>query len=178
MTLAHDPLVAMPAPAPRTIREVRHLSLVRTTPGYVQGSLPLVYTMPSGLDVVPGGVADEDEGPRPGDVVPDPKPWAARYLQAVVEILAKQRPVTQLARWTAADVYVELARLLRADAGPARPTASRPARRCVVSVRVCQVAPDGAEISARISEGPRSRAVAARLDFRRGRWLCTALVVG
>jgi hypothetical protein len=180
MTLAHDSLVAlvaMPAPMPPTVRETRHLTLVDPTPRYVQGHLALTYTMPNGLAVVPEG--SEDDSACSADAAPDPKPWAARYLQAVVEVLGQQRPVSQLARWTAADVYGELVRRLRAaDATQTRQGRSRPARRSVVSVHVCTVTPDGAEVAARIVEGSRSRAVAARLDFRRGRWTCTALAVG
>jgi hypothetical protein len=134
--------------------------------------------MPSGLDAVPAGVDDDERAGHAGGPIPDPQPWATRYVQAVVEVLARQRPVTQLARWTAGHVYTELVRLHRAASAQPRDASARPARQTVVSVRVCKVGPDAAEVAARIEEGPRSRAVAARLDFRRGRWTCTALLVG
>ena len=177
MTVAHETLVALPAPTIRPGREVRHLSLV-TEPAFVQEALALTYSMPSGVDAVP--MAGGDAGRLdPPETIPSPKAWAARYVQGVVEVIAQQRPVSQLARWTAANVYSELARLHRAPAEPPRDAiGSRPARQAVVSVRVVRVALDAAEVAARITEGERSRAVAARLDFRRGRWTCTALTVG
>jgi hypothetical protein len=179
MTTAHEPLVAVPAPTIRPGREVRHLSLVRSEPAFVQGTLALTYSMASGLDAVPTPGDDDADAAAAGQPIPSPQAWAARYVQAVVEVIAQQRPVSQLARWTAADVYAELSRLHRVPALPQRDAAaSRPARQAVVSVRVAQVASDGAEVAARIVEGPRSRALAARLDFRRGRWTCTAIAVG
>jgi hypothetical protein len=181
MTVAHEPLVTIAAPAPRALREVRHLTLVASTPAFVQGALPLTYSMPSGLDAVPIGIDDDEIATYSAaspHAIPNPQPWAARYLQAVVEVIGRQRPVTQLARWTAAHVYTELVRLHRAAAAHPRDASARPVRQAVVSVRVCRVGTDAAEVAARIEEGPRSRAVAARLDFRRGRWTCTALLVG
>ncbi|HSS68314.1 MAG TPA: Rv3235 family protein [Nocardioidaceae bacterium] len=175
MTVAPEPLVALPAPL--TVREVRHLTLVRSTPIFEQGALCLTYPMPSGLDAVPTGAGDDTFAATGSTDIPNPQPWAARYVQAVVEVLARQRPVSQLARWTSAEVYRELTRLQRAPEQP-RDAPSRPPRQAVVSVRVCAVAPDAAEVAARITEGQRSRAIAARLDFRRGRWTCTALAVG
>jgi hypothetical protein len=175
MTVAPDPLVAVPAPL--AVREVRHLTLVRSTPVFEQGALSLTYPMPTGLDAVPTGADDGSFAASGSPAVPSPQPWAARYVQAVVEVLARQRPVSQLARWTSAEVYRDLTRLQRVAAQP-REAPTRPPRQAVVSVRVCAVAPDAAEVAARITEGQRSRAIAARLDFRRGRWTCTALAVG
>ena len=175
MTVAPEPLVALPAPL--AVREVRHLTLVGSTPVFEQGALSLTYPMPSGLDAVPSGADDASFAATCSPTVPNPQPWAARYLQAVVEVLARQRPVSQLARWTSAEVYRDLTRLQRLAAQPGQPP-SRPPRQAVVSVRAYVVAPDAAEVAARITEGQRSRAIAARLDFRRGRWTCTALAVG
>jgi hypothetical protein len=179
MTTAPEPLVALPAPTLRAEREQRRLTLVATPPEFVQGTLALTYSMPSGVEAVPTAL-DDDAGPASAaGAVPGPEAWAARYVQAVIEVLAQQRPVSQLARWTAAGVYAELARRHRAASAQLRESgAPRPVRQAVVSVRVVRVAWDGAEVSARILEGDRSRAVAARLDFRRGRWTCTALAIG
>jgi hypothetical protein len=175
MTLAHEPLVALPAPLDG--REVRHLTLVRSTPVFEQGALPLTYPLPSGLDAaLPGDCVDSTTARRPG-AIPDPQPWAARYVQAVIEVLARQRPLSQLARWTAADVYRELSRLRETPPVGTRADA-RPPRRAVASVRVSSLAPDVAEVAARVAEGARSTAIAARLDYRRDRWTCTALILG
>jgi hypothetical protein len=178
MTVAPEPIVAMPVPTGRTVREVRHLSVVPSAPRFVQGALALTYPMPSGVEAIPrSDVDDADETVSPGDV-PDPQGWAGRFVQAVVEVTAQQRPVSQLARWTAPDVYGELARLHRAASEQTREAGVRQPRQAVVSVRVFRVALDSTEIAARVVAGPRSRAVAARLDFRRGRWTCTALSLG
>ena len=176
MTIAREPLVALPAPTARAVREVRHLSVVRSAPVFVQGALALTYSMPSGVDAVPAAGGEVSAGEA--QAIPNPEAWAARYVQAVVEVIARQRPVSQLARWTAADVYAELARVHREATAQPRESGARPARQAVASVRVFKVAADAAEVAARVLEGPRSRAVAARLDFRRGRWTCTALSVG
>jgi hypothetical protein len=179
MTVASDPIVAMPAPVGRAVREVRHLSLVPSATRYVQGALALTYKMPSGVDAVPrADVDDRDEAVVAPDAIPNPQSWAGRFVQAVVEVIAQQRPISQLARWTAPDVYAMLADLHRAAIAQPRDSGVRRARQAVVSVRVFQVAADSAEVAARVVAGPRSRAVAARLDFRRGRWTCTALSLG
>ena len=137
MTIAHEPLVALPAPTVRRGREVRHLHLVPSTPVFVQGALDLECPIPS------------------------PQAWAGRYVQAVLEVIAQQRPVSQLARWTAAGVYSELARLQRTASDSRRDAdRPRPARQTVVSVRVVRIAADAAAVAARVGEGERSRAVA------------------
>jgi hypothetical protein len=180
MTIAHEPLVALPAPTVRRGREVRHLHLVPSAPAFAQGALDLEYSLPSGLDAVPAALAEEASEEAHRGPIPSPQAWAGRYVQAVVEVIAHLRPVSQLARWTAADVYSELARLHRVASTRRRDDVdrSRPARQTVVSVRVVRLSPQVAEVAARVVEGERSRAVAARLDFRRGRWTCTALEVG
>jgi hypothetical protein len=99
-------------------------------------------------------------------------------VQAVIEVTANERPVSQLARWTTPSVYAQLHKLHRAAAVEPRDAGSRPARQTVASVRVFQIASDAAEVAARVVAGRRSRAVAVRLDFRRGRWTCTALTLG
>lgn len=126
-------------------------------------------------------------GSRPGgDVIAIDQPrrralelWARRYAQAVVEIVGGDRPVSQLLRWTSRDVYLDLQRraLLVARAGRHEPGQARvqPVRAQVRNVRTCFVGPDVAEVSIHVRYGPRSRAVAARFEQRRGQWRCTAL---
>jgi hypothetical protein len=120
------------------------------------------------------------------DVVPiDPRhrgrleQWVHRYVQATVEIVAGDRPVSQLLRWTSASVYADLHRraLLVGRAGGHQPGAHRvqPVRPQVVSVHACFVSPAVAEASARIRYGARSRALAMRFEKRGERWLCTAM---
>jgi hypothetical protein len=103
--------------------------------------------------------------------------WAARFLQAVVEVLASDRPLTQLIRWTDPAVYAEIARRRQLLATRAART-SRSGRAHVATVHICHPTVETAEVSARVTTGRRSRAIAARLDLRRERWLCTAIQFG
>jgi len=105
--------------------------------------------------------------------------WAARFAQAVVEVLGGDRPLAQLVRWTSQRVYVELERRLAllartSDAGRRK----RTIRPQVRSVHVCHPTPEAAEVSVHVRHGERSRAIAARLELVRGRWQCTVLELG
>jgi hypothetical protein len=105
--------------------------------------------------------------------------WSHRYAQAAVEIVGGDRPVTQLLRWTAPDVYDDLARRaqLVARAAGQRPGQDRvqAVRPQVLRVHTCFVASDAAEVSAHVRYGQRSRALAIRFELRGDRWLCVAL---
>src|SRR3954452_24551493 len=105
--------------------------------------------------------------------------WAARFAQATVEVLGGDRPVAQLLRWTNARVYTDLTRRVRTlgRTSPA-PTRLRTVRPQVHSVRVCRPAPRAAEVSVHVRHGDRSRAIAARLEQRNGRWTCVELQLG
>jgi len=105
--------------------------------------------------------------------------WAARFAQASVEVIGGDRPVSQLVRWTTPQVYRDLERraqiLSRTSPAPRRRLTVRPQVR---SVHVCRPTPDTAEVSVHVRYGPRSRAIAVRLEHRDGRWACTALQFG
>jgi hypothetical protein len=112
----------------------------------------------------------------------DLEQWVARFTQAAVEIVGGDRPVSQLARWTSREVYLDLERraLLVARAGNHQPGVARvqPVRPRVHSVHTCLVG-QAAEAGVHVRYGERSRAVAARFERRPGvsanRWVCTAL---
>ncbi len=147
---------------------------------YTQGALALSYPLSSGLDAVPRSSALTIVKP-PAAVdatIPDPQTWACRFLQAVVEVVSSERPLSQLARWTDASVYDDIARRQRRVAAHRQATAVRPRRQHVATVHIFQVAPTAAEVAARVTFGQRSRALAARLDYQRERWTCTALAFG
>ncbi|HEX5088058.1 MAG TPA: Rv3235 family protein [Nocardioides sp.] len=142
------------------------------------------------LDLGPRREPPEIPGRAPAhglaDVVPiDPQhrgrleQWVHRFVQATVEIVAGDRPVSQLLRWTSGPVYTDLHRraILVGRAGGHQPGTHRvqPVRPRVVSVHASFVSPAVAEASARIRYGPRSRALAMRFEKRGDRWLCTAL---
>lgn len=109
--------------------------------------------------------------------------FIGRYLQAVVEIAAGDRPVGQVLRHTVPDVYDDLgarARTVGAVAGPApgQCRGPNPARPVVVGVRTALIRSDALEASAHVRYGRRSRAVAARFEIVRDRWQCVALSWG
>jgi hypothetical protein len=157
-------------------------------PHYTQGTLALQFESsstatgladdglvgPPRLTVLPGG-RSRGFGSSPSGL-PDARDWAARFVQAIVEVIGGDRPVTQLVRWTGEDVYLDMSRRVRilglTTTAGSRGRASRPQ---VASVHVYQPCDDVAEVAVHLRHGARSRAVAARLEVRRGRWLCTAL---
>jgi hypothetical protein len=142
----------------------------------VQGTLAL--DLDRGTRPVPAPdlrVVDGGGGGRDDDLTA----WAATFAQAVVEVVGGDRPVAQLLRWTTARVYDELSRRVRilARTAPA-PQRMRTVRAQVRSVHVCRPSAHSAEVSVHVRHGQRSRALAARLERRHGRWTCTALQLG
>ena len=164
----------------------------------VQGALALSFVLPGGLPAVPDppaphlrvlpAAADpdlDDFGPQPTRRahLPEPRAWGGRLVQAVVEVLAGDRPAGQLVRWTSSDVYDDVTALVpvRARPGwsrPRPPGAEPPARAAVRSVHVTEPADGVAEVAATVTRGRRTTAVALRLEGLDGRWQCTALELG
>lgn len=166
--------------------------------GPVQGTLALSFLLPSGLPSAPapdanpplrlvpalpgrcGGTGDDaaDFGPQPTcrAALTDPRVWACRLVQALVEVLAGDRPLTQLVRWTSTEVYDELAAQLPSSR-PGRRTGG-PLRAAVGSVHLTEPADGVAEVAATVRRGRRTTAVALRLEGLDGRWQCTALQMG
>jgi hypothetical protein len=173
-------LRVVPVSVRRQLRWEGPASSRHTDPGYSQGALALTYPLPGGLEAEPraDALTVVRSAPGEGAPIPCPESWAARFLQAVIEVVSCDRPVTQLVRWTDRFVYADIARRQQLVAAHRSPTTVRSCRQHVASVHVCRLTPDVAEVAARIAFGPRSRAIAARLEHRRGRWLCTALCFG
>jgi len=125
------------------------------------------------LRLVPAADPDTPDGAPPA------RQWAARFVQAVVEVVAGDRPVQQLVRWTDEDVLSDLQHRVEVLSATSSSTVrGRTERSQLRSVRVCQPTPTVAEVSAHVRHGGRSRAIAVRFEARRGRWLCTALQFG
>ncbi len=183
MTHIPPPLPVRRPPAPATGRAtVTRLAVEGTEPeevpvASVQGTLALDLdrrTLPPpapDLRLVAGG----GDGPGPDDVTA----WAGAFAQAVVEVIGGDRPVAQLLRCTTVRVYNDLSRRVRilARTAPA-PQRMRTVRPMVRSVHVFRPTPATAEVSVHVRHGQRSRAMAARLERRDGRWTCTALQLG
>ena len=107
---------------------------------------------------------------------------ASIFVQALVEVMAGDRPATQMAAWMSADVYDQLVQRLSIHARSPQLQHSRAAAR-VGSVHVAMIGDDSAEIAARMVQSGRSRALAIRLELQqelRGgqQWRCTALTWG
>jgi Family of unknown function (DUF6459) len=127
--------------------------------------------------------------PRAADAA-DPGPavgasatvWPRRFAQAIVEVLAGTRPPKQLASHTTEPVRAQIGLLSRSLAAGQRPTI----RRIVTTRPVARVV----EMTVVLGFGPRSRALAMRLEYlpgrpatpgrpaRPARWLCTAIETG
>lgn len=99
-----------------------------------------------------------------------------RIVHALVEIIDGARPATQMLRMATEPVYDDLvARLESLGGASTRGAPVAPLSTRVASVHVEQPAASCAEISARIVQGSRSRALALRLDLIDGRWMCSAM---
>jgi len=105
--------------------------------------------------------------------------WSRRYVQAAVEIVGGDRPVSQLLRWSSREVYDNLERRaqLVALAGRHHPGQGRvqPVRPKVLGVHTCFLSRQVVEVSVHVRYGERSRALAARFENTDRRWCCTAL---
>jgi hypothetical protein len=155
--------------------------------GVVQGSLALAPVLPSGIPALPEpavplhlvDVGDHSPSvPLPsqprrirGQVhqPPDPRCWSAVLAQGLSETLSGHRPLQQLIRWTAEDVYEMLTHRLAGRVPAAGP------RPLVRSVRICRPRPGVVEATAVVDVARRSRALAFRLEADNGHWRCTAL---
>ena len=110
--------------------------------------------------------------------LPDPRRWCARLTQALVEVLAGVRPLTQLSPWVTEGVYADLTPRVRALSrrrGREHGASAAPARAHLRTIRVCEPADGVAEASAVVQYGERCRAVALRLEGLDGKWRCTEL---
>jgi hypothetical protein len=151
----------------------------------MEGTLALAFPLPSGVPAIP-------EAPRSLQMVPAaaglsgcagsrtpalaaPRPWAGRLVQAVVEVLAGDRPAAQLARWTTAGVYYDLQRTATRAARERSVFAHRPTADVVRSLHVSEPADGVAEVCALVDGGRRVRALALRIEDLDGRWQCTKL---
>lgn len=114
---------------------------------------------------------------RPG--MPDAVAWASRLVQAVSEVIAGDRPISQLVRFADEEVFAELNRRVRLLGLTTTATGRGAHERSVIrSIRVCTPAHRVAEVAAHVRHGDRSRAIALRMEVRRNRWVCTALELG
>ncbi|MBG6182093.1 hypothetical protein IWX65_000022 [Arthrobacter sp. CAN_A214] len=134
---------------------------------------------------VAGNATTDDEDPLDARVCG----IARSVAQGSLEVLGGTRPLQQLAKWLDPDSYERLqlrANLIRCIAAersgtglPGQHPAFRVHRNVVVrSVRVCCVKPAAYEAAVVVFDQKRVRAVALRIEQRRGSWRVTALEIG
>jgi hypothetical protein len=159
---------ARPIPVP-VQRRARWANAATTHPSglrYTQGALALTYPLAAGLETEPRSNALCIVSGEPQRfAAPDPEAWVSRFLQAVVEVVANERPLTQLARWTDTQVFAEIAERRQRVAAHRTGVRSR-SRQVVATVHISSPDHGVAEVAARVTAGTRSRAVAARLDYQ------------
>lgn len=156
-----------------------------------QQPLPLEWHLPSGIPATPPPARHLRVvgSPAPAHThrgnIPDPAAWVARIAPAILEVIAAERPATQLARWASRDVFTTLARRHAAAARHPAGRDRRPPCRRIRSVRICPIAPGIIEASAVITGVERTRAIALRLELihrpqraEEPRWLITACEIG
>jgi hypothetical protein len=168
------------APTPRAVTAPGTVTRLpqQRTPGpcaVVQGSLALSYSPVAAPPVAAEGPTRVPAEVR--DETAEIRHLAGSFAQAAVEVVAGQRPVLQMLRWTDEHVYGDLERRA-ALVAQARGTAARRVHAQVRSVHVCRPHPDVAEVSVHVRHGERSRALALRLERHRDRWRCTVLLFG
>jgi hypothetical protein len=115
-----------------------------------------------------------DRQPTSRRRLPDPEPWAARLIQAVLEMLVGRRPPAQLQEWASPIVLAALA----VGAGQRQWATASGSPPAVRSVRIGEPADGVAEVCAVAQRGERYFAVAARLEGFDGRWRCVAIRLG
>ncbi|MSR98209.1 hypothetical protein FYJ28_05155 [Arthrobacter sp. BL-252-APC-1A] len=93
-----------------------------------------------------------------------------------LEVLAGTRPLQQLARWMDFEEFERLQ--LRTNLVRGREGARLHRNVRILRVRVCPVAPGVYETAVAAAETDRVRAVALRLELRRGLWKVAALEIG
>ena len=124
----------------------------------------------------PSGPPTGPTGTRGGA---EPGEWPSRFAQVLAETLAGSRPASQIEPWTTERARAHIRRL-----GPLLAAGQRPR---VQRVMASYPAEDVVEVAAIVGFGPRTRALAARLEraspqpatpgrpAREARWLCTAI---
>jgi hypothetical protein len=140
----------------------------------VAPAVPAVPAVPAG----PAGPA----GPETPGGAGATAAWPRQFAQVLVEILAGVRPQRQIVPWATDRVLAQIRRL-----GPVLAADRRPRIQRVVTSRPTATV---VEMTVVVSFGPRSRALAIRLEHvaerpaapglqaRPARWLCTELVAG
>jgi hypothetical protein len=166
---------------PAAVERIR----VRTLPGARQpGTVPRPDRPAHVRAPVAGSAEDvrrrstrfpEPAEPDRATPVEDPTQLCCAIVQAAVEALRGTRPLAQLVRWVTPEVYDGLSVRAALTVRVLGTTTTRPTIR---RIRLCRLGDRAAEATVVVDDGERVRAVAIRLDERRGAWRATALEIG
>lgn len=108
--------------------------------------------------------------------------WIGRVVQAAVEIVGGDRPISQAVRWTTARVHQQLSRRAAhlGRVGGYSPGVGRVQRVRPRVTGVMTSSPRDGIVDAAITvrTGQRARAVAARFEQLEDRWVCSVLDFG
>ena len=143
-------------------------------PMYVQEGLALDFRS----DAPPAPpVADRE--------LPDPAVWSRGVAQALIEVMAGQRPPASVVRLTTPQVYLAvsrrygvIARRAEAAAGRGHPAANPFARRlAVLRIRCCRSRHERAEVAVVLQDGHRVRTMALELVAFEATWRVATLQI-
>lgn len=190
-TAAHQLAEVSGAPRPLVTRPRGHLASGGAT------VLPFTPTDGPGTDdadraVDPARPAPADQAlPAPviadadGETMQRISGIARSVAQGALEVLSGVRPLQQMSRWLDPENYerlqlrANLVRCVGAGSGNSGSPAGSSVRQVVVrSARVCPISPGVYEASVVAFDRKRVRAVALRIEQRRGAWRVTALEIG
>jgi hypothetical protein len=114
----------------------------------------------------------------PLSALPDPRVFAGRLVQAMLEVTVAARPLGQLVRWTTEEVYRQLARRVRMAGHEDATSRRRRAPGRVRSIHVSEPRGNLVEVCAIVQHHERATALAMRMEGVDGRWQCTAVQFG
>ena len=99
-----------------------------------------------------------------------PEPYVAQVSTLLADVLAGNRPATQMARWATLEVQQRLARraALRKADGPVPAMRTR-----VSSISTMIVSGTAVQVAVVFLQGSRAHAAAVRMEHRHGRWQVT-----
>jgi len=175
MSSAAGDLRKIHIPGIAQVTRIQPPSTTATVLHQTHGTLALAFDHddPHGYPVV------MDTGDSSAPTEEELRQFTMRFCAAVIEVMAGDRGPSQLLHCTTPEVYQDLIRrghaLTRVAGSDQRLRRARPRIR---SVHVSCPAPQVAEFSIHVRHGHRSRAVAGKLVWRRGGWLCVALQFG
>ncbi|WP_265521850.1 Rv3235 family protein [Oerskovia flava] len=173
MTVTTLPVPVRTSVTPRVEARARHLHATARPSGR-----PLTLHDPERA-VTRRAVEDERPVGAPAQQTPLPDPTAlcCAVVRAALETLRAERPVAQLTRWVAPEIYDALSRRARlTQAAPSRKPATLPVQ--IRRARVVRIGETAAEATVVVEDDDRVRAAAVRLEARRGTWRVVALEIG